>query len=90
MIYLRRVYGNSMLPTLKQGNIVLAVKKKRVKVNDLIIAKVNKKEVVKRVKSITNDGSLYLLGDNLSQSTDSRTYGNVGKQNIIGVVLAKI
>jgi len=44
---------------------------------------------VKRCGEITSDGFFYVLGDNSSQSYDSRNYGPIPKNNIIGKVLGK-
>lgn len=85
MFYLRRVYGKSMLPTLKQGNIVLAVKKRKYKINDIVIVKINDKEVIKRITKINNN-LVFLEGDNINHSTDSRNYGLINTNNVIGAV----
>lgn len=85
MIYLRRVYGASMLPALKQGNIVLAVKKRKFKIDDIVILKINNKEVIKRIKKIKNS-QVFLEGDNKEQSTDSREWGYIKKSKILGKV----
>ena len=42
---------------------------------------------VKRFAELLPDGTFYALGDNASQSYDSRNYGPVPKYNIIGRVL---
>jgi len=42
---------------------------------------------VKRFAEIVPGGMFYALGDNASQSYDSRNYGPVPKDNIIGRVL---
>jgi len=42
---------------------------------------------VKRFAELFPDGTFYALGDNASQSYDSRNYGPVPKDNIIGRVL---
>jgi len=44
---------------------------------------------VKRCGEVTADGYFYVLGDNSSQSYDSRNYGPIPKGNIIGKVLGK-
>ena len=45
--------------------------------------------VVKRCGEVLPGGSFYALGDNDAQSYDSRMYGPVPKENIIGKVLGK-
>jgi nickel-type superoxide dismutase maturation protease len=82
---IRRVVGNSMLPYLKPGNIVLVKKVKKYKIGDIVIANVNNRQVIKRVKNINNN--LYeLIGDNKNESTDSRSFGMVQSTDIKGVV----
>jgi len=75
-----------MSPTYSEGDI-LVVSQKQAKVGDVVIAKVKAREVIKRVDKM-NDTSVYLLGDNSDRSTDSRAYGFVSKQAILGVVMS--
>jgi hypothetical protein len=83
----RRVVGRSMLPGLLPGSVVVAVRRSP-QVNDIVIASMNKREVIKRVRGVSGD-SYYLVGDNTSESTDSRDLGMVAKQDILGVVMMK-
>ena len=89
MWILRRVVGESMLPTLKQGDVVIGQRGKTPQIGDIVIAWVNGKEVIKRIISVT-DGGYDLRGDNAESSTDSRSYGIVAKQHIKGVVIKVI
>jgi type IV secretory pathway protease TraF len=73
-----------MHPTLSEGAIVLARRKKPQK-GDIVIARAQGREVIKRVAHIS-PAQLYLLGDNSAHSTDSRQYGPVTNNDIIGVV----
>lgn len=85
MLTVRRVVGESMEPTLTAGQIVIAWRKAP-KVGDIVVAKINSKEVLKRVtKSDTK--RVYLLGDNLAKSTDSREYGWIPVASVRGVVV---
>ena len=87
MIFLRRVVGNSMYPTLKEGQIVWSSPFKTPKVGDVVIAVQKDREVIKRIESITDDWQVKLLGDNQQSSTDSRQLGSIPKRNIQGVVI---
>ncbi len=74
-----------MLPALSSGSIVVAVSGIRVKVGDTVIAKLNNRDVVKRVERIDNN-TYYLVGDNRHESSDSRHYGPVPSGAILGVM----
>jgi len=82
---IRRVVGLSMLPTLAEGAVVVGITKQPC-VGDVVIAKVNKLEVIKRVKSI-DDSGLFLVGDNPGLSTDSRAYGLIQESDVLAVIM---
>jgi len=84
-LLLRRVQGKSMLPSLKPGQLVFAMHKDP-KEGEVVIAKLLGREIIKRVKSISQDG-LYLVGDNSEGSSDSRDYGAIKKEDIVAVVV---
>jgi hypothetical protein len=82
----RKVRGMSMMPALQPGMVVVA-RQKRVKPGDIVIAEMQGREVVKRVKNI-KDNKLYLVGDNSLESTDSRELGPVNQEAVKGTVFA--
>ncbi|PSO50750.1 MAG: nickel-type superoxide dismutase maturation protease [Cyanobacteria bacterium SW_9_44_58] len=91
-----RVKGNSMLPLLKPQEEVLIDPKidpnQLPKAGDIVVAKHPKQEnlqVIKRVISVSEDGSLFLEGDNLKESTDSRVFGTVKLEQIVGRVTCR-
>lgn len=86
MIYLRRVSGDSMLPKLKNGQIILAVKFKRPKSGDVVIISHNGLEKIKRLSKISPK-QIYILGDNPARSTDSRTIGWLPKATLKAKVI---
>ncbi len=86
MIYLRRVVGTSMLPTLREGQIIIVSNTRHYKKQDVVVAILNRKEVIKRITDIAN-GKVFLEGDNSSRSTDSRTYGWIVDSRILGKVI---
>jgi nickel-type superoxide dismutase maturation protease len=84
-----RVEGNSMLPVLQGGDIVLAKKTGDLKVNDIVVANhpFRKTFIIKRITKITTDGKFFLSGDNPDESTDSRTFGEISEKDILGKVI---
>jgi nickel-type superoxide dismutase maturation protease len=82
-----KVFGDSMIPTLKEGNEVIcyrwAYSKNPPKVGDLVVAKVKDLEIIKRVMLVRDD-EVYLKGDNEHQSTDSRNFGWINNRQIVG------
>lgn len=85
MILIRRVSGASMRPTITEGEVVVALRS-RPRVGSIVIARQGGRKVVKRVQRI-DDSTYYLVGDNSSESTDSRHYGNVSKSDILGTIM---
>lgn len=85
-LILRRVVGNSMSPSIRAGQIVIASGLNKYKKGSIVIAKVDNREVIKRVKSIKNN-KIWLVGDNKKFSTDSRKFGWVSPSQIIGCKL---
>lgn len=86
MLMLRRVVGESMLPALRPGAIVVGWRFKRPTAGSIVIARHQGKEIIKRVAQQRSD-SYYLLGDNQPRSTDSRTYGWLNRRAIRAVVI---
>jgi len=97
-LVLRRlaVDGESMAPALRPGDRLLALRLPRrltarvLRPGRLVAAmdpRVPRRLIVKRVASLGADGSVMLVGDNASQSTDSRTFGPVSVRDLRGVVV---
>jgi nickel-type superoxide dismutase maturation protease len=84
-----RIEGNSMLPTLNNGDEVLIELTANVKINDIVLVKHPYKQSVKIIKRISqiNENGVFLVGDNPSESSDSRTFGFVPIKNIEGKVV---
>ncbi|MBI2039626.1 S26 family signal peptidase [Candidatus Microgenomates bacterium] len=78
-----------MLPTLKPDQDVLVLnwwKLVGLKAGDIVVIKVDGKEVVKRIHSL-DDRTIYVRGDNKTDSLDSRKFGSINKEQIIGKVI---
>ena len=83
--------GPSMEPTLHTGDIILVARWIEPKEGDIVAARAPgiRQIVCKRVAGIQGD-EYYLLGDNSSNSYDSRDFGLVSRDDIIGVSVLEI
>lgn len=91
MFPLRRftVTGDSMLPTYRPGEIVLINTWARPRIDDVVIARDPRdamRRILKRVTGI-RDTEITLAGDNPNASTDSRTFGSITRNDILGRVV---
>ena len=91
-----RITGASMQPLLQPGDEILidinAYKKSTPQIGDIIVAFHPYRPnfpIVKRIVSIEKDGSFFLQGDNTLESTDSRSYGAIKLDQIIGKVTSR-
>lgn len=89
-----QVCGDSMLPTLEDGRYCVGrrvFKKTKCKVGEVYVYKPPYDSsicVVKRLAHI-EDGKYYFLGDNPSNSHDSRSYGYVNSKAVIAHIPLK-
>ena len=91
-----RVAGNSMLPLLKPGEEILvdmnAYRKSPPQVGDIVVASHPRHtdyHIIKRVAAVKNEREVFLLGDNQIESTDSRRFGTIKFEQIIGKVTSR-
>lgn len=83
------VTGRSMEPSYRDGDVVLATQWKKPRVGDVVIVpdpRMQERLLVKRIVE-ENGETVHLAGDNALESTDSRDFGAIAKQNIMSVVL---
>ncbi|MEP7039414.1 MAG: nickel-type superoxide dismutase maturation protease [Acidobacteriota bacterium] len=87
------VEGNSMLPTLKDGDAVLINKKAGFETGDVVLANHPFKQsvkILKRIGEISADDKFSLTGDNADESSDSRSFGAIPKSEILGKVTCRL
>lgn len=87
------VNGTSMLPTLKPGQDILSFNwayfKSKPKIGDIIVIDYNGKALIKRVKKII-EGQVLVEGDNREESTDSRYFGSISLDQIVGKIVYRV
>lgn len=75
LLIVRRVRGRSMMPYLNPGQIVIGHGfYRQIRPRDIVIIDHDNTEKIKRVVEI-RDGSVFVVGDNPAESTDSRQFG---------------
>lgn len=95
ILKLMSVRGQSMSPYLNEGALLLVsyipLLFSKAKVGDVVVLKDprDNRKIIKRVSKVEN-GRYFVLGDNVSESTDSRHFGYVDKQRLIAKMLVKL
>ena len=85
--------GDSMLPGLTSGDKVVVDPTASTAAGDIVLARHPYKQnsrLIKRIAEITPSGDYFLTGDNPAESTDSRTFGPLQPDNILGKVVCRI
>lgn len=81
-----RVIANGMSPVRRPSRLVLAVPRRRYQDEDVVLIRHNGMEKLERVRAV--QGSQYEVRvDNPATSTDSRQFGLIEKQAILGKVV---
>ncbi len=77
-----------MEPTLAAGQFVLADEERAPAIGDLVVVNHPRQPLVlvKRLVDIRDDGTLDLRSDNVAAGNDSRHFGTVDPERLIGVV----
>ena len=86
------VNGCSMKPTLKETDFLICnTFDTTPEIGDIVVVKpliCTNDYIIKRVTDI-KDNQIFLEGDNKEHSYDSRNFGWIDKENVLGVVLFK-
>ncbi len=84
------VQGHSMSPQLRAGDRVVALRGLRAGPGDVVAAGDPRRPsrlLIKRVVEVAGDRSVVLAGDNTEASTDSRRFGMVAPELVVGRVV---
>mgnify|MGYP000117869684 CR=1 FL=1 len=91
-----RVSGRSMEPKFKEGSLLfvdrLVYRLSGLKVGDVVVVKDPRDKerlILKRVTRVEGE-KIFILGDNLESSTDSRKFGAVERKLIVGKVMLRL
>ncbi len=99
------VQGRSMAPTLLPGDVLLAVRPRRIRRGDVVVVAPAGRgmEMVKRVVGLPGErvpligrvgplgpGEYLVVGDHLAGSTDGRAFGPVSREEVAGVVRLRL
>ena len=80
-----------MSPTLQDGDEVYfeTNPSRKIRINDIVLVKhpyIKNRNLVKRIKNICPEGSVFIQGYNSYCSTDSKSFGTISKSNILGIL----
>ena len=91
MLYLLRVKGDSMAPTLEDGHALLALSPRLIPVKPGRIIAFRRGNDLFLKRALTREGDgWFAVGDNPSRSTDSRRFGPVPDSAIRAVVILRL
>ncbi len=83
---IRRVRGGSMAPKLRPGQLIVATALyRKLRPGQVVIVEQANKQMVKRIERIEED-RLFVIGDNLPASIDSRQFGWLDQSAVIARV----
>ena len=93
------VASESMYPTLEKGDVIV-ISKLGYKIfgieykdpipEDIIAFNHKQKLVIKRIDKIDDSKGIFVLGDNSINSTDSREFGYISQDSIVGKAIIRL
>lgn len=86
-IFLVKIKGSSMYPTMKDGSIWVCYMPNQLKIDDIVVVYSEKlnKYIVKRVVNFNRKGELFLKSDNRAINTvDSEKLGYIEQRFVAG------
>ncbi|HUD05942.1 MAG TPA: S26 family signal peptidase [Candidatus Saccharimonadales bacterium] len=87
LIFFRRVIGKSMLPTLKPGQIIIVSGiYGNLGSDSVVVFNHDNMEKIKRIKDVRRQ-KMFVVGDNHKLSVDSRSFGWLSKEKVIGKII---
>ncbi len=85
-ILFRRVRNGSMAPKLRPGQLIMATRLfRKLHAGQVVIVERDNKQFVKRIERIEDD-KLFVIGDNLAASVDSRQFGWLDRRAVVARV----
>jgi len=76
-----------MRPSLPPGRVLVAhAPVKKLRIGDVVVLRHNGRELLKRIHELDGE-RVYVLGDNPGFSTDSRDFGWLPVQSVVGRVV---
>jgi len=90
---LHRVTGTSMRPALRDGDLVVVDPNGRApRPGDLVVARppFQPVDIVKRVATVDRLGRVRVVGDQPDRSTDSRSFGAIPPERVVGRVTGRL
>lgn len=78
-----------MVPTLAPGERLLVRYEGPIVLGDLVVFERSGQIDVKRIEQIETSG-LFVIGDNELVSTDSRNYGLIAHEDVLGTIVMRI
>lgn len=89
LLLIRRVVGESMAPTLRPAQIIVASGAvRRLRPGQVVVVRHGGLEKIKRLARVDQaGGQVFVTGDNREQSTDSRHFGWLPRRAVLAVVI---